>query len=348
MTQAFMAGVNLGGWISQYSRYDTHHFDTFITGSDIEQIAGWGMDHVRLPVDYPVIEADTQPGVMRAEGFTYIDNCLEWCQARQIGTILDLHSAPGFRFQNTLQPETQALNTLFRDPAMQQRYISLWEGIARRYRGVGDTLAFELLNEVVLPNSDPWNDLAQRTITAVRAIDPQRVIFMGGNHYNAAAELHNLVLIEDPLVRYTFHFYEPLLFTHQKAPWTEVVRVYDQTLEYPGTFLHLRDFLIQHPEFGEQSDLVGKSLDQNLLRAYLQPALDFQQQTGRPLYCGEFGVIERAPRKSAVRWMRDFIALLRENAIGRAVWSYKQMDFGLVDGDGRVIDAELVRVVSQL
>jgi hypothetical protein len=30
---------------------------------------------------------------------------------------------------------------------------------------------------------------------------------------------------------------------------------------------------------------------------------------------------------------------------GRA-WSYKQMDFGLVDGDSRVVDPELVKIVS--
>ena len=57
----YMAGVNFGGWISQYkgnlARNPEHHFDTFVTEKDIAQIASWGMDHVRLPFDYSLIYA---------------------------------------------------------------------------------------------------------------------------------------------------------------------------------------------------------------------------------------------------------------------------------------------------
>ena len=56
-------GINLGGWISQYPAYDHRHFKAFITANDIKRIAGWGMDHVRLPVDYPLLEDDARPGV---------------------------------------------------------------------------------------------------------------------------------------------------------------------------------------------------------------------------------------------------------------------------------------------
>ena len=52
----FQKGVNLGGWISQFAAYDTEHFDTFITEKDIAFIAGLGFDHVRVPVDYNVLE----------------------------------------------------------------------------------------------------------------------------------------------------------------------------------------------------------------------------------------------------------------------------------------------------
>ena len=47
----FQKGVNLGGWISQFAKYDKEHFDTFITEKDIEYIASLGFDHVRVPVD---------------------------------------------------------------------------------------------------------------------------------------------------------------------------------------------------------------------------------------------------------------------------------------------------------
>ena len=46
----YKAGVNLGGWISQFRQAKKEHFDSFITEEDIKQIASWGMDHVRLPL----------------------------------------------------------------------------------------------------------------------------------------------------------------------------------------------------------------------------------------------------------------------------------------------------------
>jgi endoglucanase len=87
-------------------------------------------------------------------------------------------------------------------------------------------------------------------------------------------------------------------------------------------------------------------MDRAMLEQYLQPALDFQLRTGKKLYCGEFGVIETAPMQSQVRWLEDFTSLLRQYHIGYALWSYKQMDFGLVDADGRVIDSALLNAVT--
>ena len=42
----FQKGVNLGGWISQFAKYDKEHFDTFITKKDIEYIAKLAMDNL--------------------------------------------------------------------------------------------------------------------------------------------------------------------------------------------------------------------------------------------------------------------------------------------------------------
>ncbi|MBN2386060.1 MAG: cellulase family glycosylhydrolase [Anaerolineales bacterium] len=346
--QHFLNGVNLGGWLSQYQEYDHEHFRTFITRSDIEQIASWGMDHVRLPVDYPVLESDEDHGVYREEGFAYLDACLEWCRSNRIGLVLDLHQAPGYSFNNTLYPETRHLNVLFDQPAARARFVALWQAIVRRYRGADLPLVYELLNEVVLPDSAPWNALAHQTVAAIRAIDPQGQIMIGGNNYNAAAELKNIALLDDPNVGYTFHFYEPQLFTHQKAHWVQAAVDYDQTLEYPGAYVGLADFLERAPQ---HRDLfawqVGWPLDRALLLEFLQPALDFARQTRRNLYCGEFGVIESAPPASRLRWHADLLDILRQHGIGRAVWSYKLMDFGLVNAAGEVVDPALIEIVRQ-
>ena len=337
-------GINLGGWISQYPAYDPQHFGTFITANDIKRIADWGMDHVRLPVDYPLLEDDDRPGIYKESGFDYIETCLAWCQKEGVRVILDLHKAPGFAF------DALDKSSLFVNLGMQARFLGLWETITRRFFGrLDDALALELLNEIVLPDSGPWNTLAKQALGRMRAVDPQRLIILGGNHYNAPDELQNLELISDPNILYTFHFYLPLSVTHQKAPWIPPLVEYDQGLEYPGQQAPGLSAIVEkypHDTHGLDKE-IGIQFNKSYLHSVLQPALDFSQRTGQTVYCGEFGVYERASMFTRLNWTRDFISLLDEFDIGRAYWTYKALDFGLVDGDGRVVNQELIELVSK-
>jgi len=338
----FQAGVNLGGWISQYGRYDHEHFKTFITQADIQRIASWGMDHVRLPFDYPVLEDDDAPFQYKESGWGYLDSCLEWCEAAGLNLILDLHRAPGYAFY-TLEE-----NALFSDAQAQERFIQLWETIARRYRQRTKVkIVLELLNEMVLPDSAPWNDLAHRTIQRIRAIDPERWIMYGGNHYNAASELKNIALVDDPHIVYTFHFYHPMPFTHQRAYWVPELMALNAHPPYPGMVPGEKDFLPAPPEFADKLQRgETRPMDVNFVQDKLQPAVDFIQQTGLPLYCGEYGAIDHAEISSRLNWHREFVDLLRQHNIGRAVWSYKEMNFALVWANGDTVSEELVSIVS--
>jgi aryl-phospho-beta-D-glucosidase BglC (GH1 family) len=338
----FQIGINLGGWISQYPVYDHNHFKGFINASDIKRIADWGFDHVRLPVDYPVLEDDNQPGVLKTSGLDYIHNCLEWCRQNNLRAILDLHKAPGFAFDEHEQA------TLFDNPALQERFINLWRLIAREFAGkMDDSLAFELLNEISLPDSSPWNVLVKKTIAEIRKIDPQRLITVGGNYYNSVDDLQNLDILADDNILYTFHFYLPIALTHQKAPWLAPIYEYNHTLDYPGQKADgLEEIFKKYPWF-HLADEIGVSFDKNYLRSKLQPAIEFMQKTGQPLYCGEFGVYEIAPMTARLNWSRDVVDLLNEFHIGRAIWTYKALDFGLVDKNGKVVSEELVKIASR-
>jgi len=161
----FSKGINLGGWLSQYRIYDLTHFESFIKEEDLERIASWGLDHVRLPVDYPLLESQTEEGGFEVAGFEYIDRCLGWCRQRYLDLIIDLHNAPGYDFDNW-----QAI-TLFDDPSLLARFINIWAAIARHYRGTAN-IAFELLNEIMIPDSKPWNQLVGDAIAAIHSIDP--------------------------------------------------------------------------------------------------------------------------------------------------------------------------------
>ena len=65
-TLGFTRGVNLGGWMSQCD-YSEDRLEHFITEADIAKIASWGLDHVRIPVDYNGFEDE----LLREQGFGY-------------------------------------------------------------------------------------------------------------------------------------------------------------------------------------------------------------------------------------------------------------------------------------
>lgn len=336
----YQAGVNLGGWISQYWDAGKEHFDTFITEADIKQIASWGMDHVRLPIDYMVLEEDNNPFKYKEDGFTYIDNCIKWCQANNLNIILDLHRTAGYAFHSLKE------NQLFVDETLQNRFLSIWKEFANRYKNYGKDVVFELLNEIVEPNSDRWNILSKKAVSVIREIDRERTIIIGGNHYNSVDTLKELDYIKDEHLVYTFHFYEPHLFTHQKAGWEPIMKNLDFVVPYPSNVESFEKFKLLPTEFQSQfhySENQGK----NYLKQLILPALDFAKERNVMLYCGEYGVIDHAPMDSNLRWHKDICDLLIENQIGRAVWCYKLMDFPMVDKDAKIRDEELIQIVSK-
>ena len=81
-------GINLGGYLSQCV-HSTEHYDAFIQEEDIRKIASMGFDHVRLAIDYEVLE--DEHGRTREEGFAYVTRvdirkrifCLQikWCRS---------------------------------------------------------------------------------------------------------------------------------------------------------------------------------------------------------------------------------------------------------------------------
>jgi len=67
----------------------------YVNKKDIDRIAQWGFNSIRLPMHYDLLTPRNQPGVYLEAGFAIIDSLLRWCEANQLYLILDLHTAPG-------------------------------------------------------------------------------------------------------------------------------------------------------------------------------------------------------------------------------------------------------------
>ena len=324
----FQHGVNLGGWLSQCVATTDAHFNTFIGEADIEQIAAMGFDHVRLPVDYNWIEDEA--GNPIEKGLAHIDDCIRWCEARNMNLLLDLHKAFGYTF-DPLDVDADR-EIFFHDAALQARFIALWQRLARRY-GPHASVAFDLLNEVVSPNvSEAWNDIIDRTISAIRLIAPDTWIVVGGVRYNNVKSVPLLDPPHDGRTVYNFHCYEPMIFTHQKAYWVEGMPS-DLNVPYPDDLAHYKA-LSQQLSFDLAGAIAGERVDAlgpQFFEAMFSPALKAAEANDAPLYCGEYGVIDQAPAEDALRWHQDIGQVFDRHGIGRALWNYKNKDFGLVD-----------------
>lgn len=317
----YRKGINLGGWLSQCS-YEKVHYDTFITEKDIEIISSWGADHVRLPIDYEVIDGIEERGT--SAGLEYIDLCLGWCKKYHLNMILDMHKVPGFSFDQT------DCNSLFENLSLQEQFLNIWDSLARLYGKYSDCVAFELLNEIVEQDSSGWNRLATRAIQKIRDRTKDTKIVVGGIQWNS---VHTLNLLEIPIddnIVYNFHFYEPFLFTHQNASWQkempEGVRVYPGDLnDYRRTSKEINAFGsgLYNPGITQ----MGKEYIASLMEAAVKVASDKKVR----LYCGEYGVIDKAPTESKIKWYKDIHEVFEAYGISRAAWTYKAMDFGILD-----------------
>lgn len=312
----YKKGVNLGGWLSQ-CKHSVAHYDAFITERDIEQISAWGLDHVRLPVDYECVRSDD--GQYLESGFETIGKCIDWCEKYGLNVVLDLHKTPGFSFD-------AEKNALFGNPEFEGIFLWLWEEFSFRF-GRRKNIAFELLNEVIDENSEHWNRLSAMAINVIRNNAPDIPIILGGAQWNS---FHTLKLLEKPddgNIVYNFHFYEPFLFTHQNASWHPLmVGVH---IDYPADIEEYRNLSKELKCFGSglyNTDTMGAEF----IEALIKEAVEAAEASNVPLYCGEYGVIDCADAKQTLEWYKDINSVFEKYGIGRAAWTYKGMNFGLI------------------
>ena len=351
----FTCGMGIGGWLTNYKRFnllpekwrlditqgDLEHFDSYITEWDVENIKTMGFDHVRLGFDQIVLEEAS--GKWRERTFGKLREFVAWCGNHDLNVVLNLHKAIGNYC------DIKEAVSLLDDEALQRRFIDLWREISRRFVDTPG-VAFELLNEVRDIEPEKWNNLADRTIRAIRETDPSRWIVVGPTHWNAPNKLGLLKVWDDPKVVYTFHVYEPAEFTHQRGVLQSRQLYANMVLDYPCRDVE-RYRYCRRLAWGEADPYPGESeIGRSILARYMEGAFAFRRaHPDKILWCGEFGTIRHAPAASRVAWMRDVVSLCREHGILWCVWNYLSTPndgnrFSLVDDDTRrILSPSLLR-----
>jgi hypothetical protein len=280
--------------------YSAERLDGFITEADLAQIACWGFDLVRIPIDYNVIQ--NTDGTMKEEGLRRIDKALALCEKHGLRTVLDLHKTQGFSFDAAEEEDG-----FFAGEKYQAYFYAIWESLAARYAPLQGRLMFELLNEVTEERYlEPWKRISRECVRRIRRYAPEVPVLIGSYRWNSAQTLPELDAPYDDHVIYNFHFYEPHAFTHQGAYWMP----------------ELQDKRCAYADCGAS---------EAWFEDFLAPAIEKAEKEHCELYCGEFGVIDVVPPEEAVKWFRDLHKVFARHGIAHAMWSWKQMDFGLSD-----------------
>lgn len=334
-------GINFGGWLSQ-CQYTKEHFDSFITEQDFKTVRSWGLDHIRIPVDYNLFE--NADGSFSEDGLKYIDFAVAQCRRNGLNMILDLHKTPGFSF-DSFHNELG----FFDNPAYQEHFYDIWTMFAKRFGGNSDMLAFELLNEVTKKEyNETWKRVARTCIERIRTVAKDITILVGGYYNNSLEAVRDLAEPYDEHIVYNFHCYEPLLFTHQGAPWiigmdTSFRCPFEMTYrEYTeGSKRCLGQSFVPFDRFGSPEEVP----DCRFFETLMADALAVSEERKVPLYCGEYGVIDRVAPEEALKWYKAFHAALDRHGIGSAAWSYRRMDFGISDELMNSVRNELLSVI---
>lgn len=338
----FMHGVNLGGWFSQCD-YSDERYNNFITEKDFKVIADWGLDHIRLPIDYELVEDDD--GKPLEKGYERIAKAIEWCKANNLNMILDLHKTLGYSFDPGHKE-----SGFFENENLQERFYVLWENLARHFanafEGSKNEICFELLNEVTDQSyCKKWNAIARTCIERIRKIAPTTKILVGGYWNNALAAVKDLDEPYDENIVYNFHCYEPLVFTHQGAHWIEKMPIHFR-IPLKSTFAEYSK--LTEEKCGQKGTLFNSfpqdaTLDVSFFETIFDEAVKIAEERKVLLYCGEYGVIEKVSTEEAIEWYKLISTVFNKHGIGRAAWSYKEMDFGIADSRWNKERSELLK-----
>lgn len=324
MTFTIHRGTNISHWLSQ-SRVRGAARQSYFQQSDVQLLAGIGLDHLRIPIDEEQMW-DTA-GNPEADAFVLLNNALDWCAEAGLKAIVDLHILRSHYFLDDNPP-------LYTDPAEAERFANLWRSLSDHLKDRPvEMVAYELLNEAVANDPADWNRVARVAFDAVREREPERTIVLGSNHFCFTETFDQLDVPDDDHLILTFHFYEPMLVTHYRALWCPGLwPSYTGPIHYPGDQVRVERLDHLDAELLEDLKRENMPFDRGVIRAKYQKPLAVRERTGCPLYCGEFGAYHAAPQPLREAWFRDMVAVFDEYNIAWANWDYKG-NFGLYTHD---------------
>lgn len=228
--------------------------DNYITERDIELIKSFGMNVLRLPFEYELLEDDAHPMQLRSGAFKHLDRCVEWAEKHEMYVVLDLHGAAG-RQNSYAHSGHASQNKFWFEEKYQTRTLWLWGEVAQRYADAPNVLGYEALNE-------PWHGGEERLLSFIkrwydkmRPLAPGKILVIpgmsSGVRFYGVPKDHGW-----ENVMFDMHWYPGLFGWGQPTPWQHRSFLDDlENKHYP--YAKQRGFPMMHGECNIVYDRAG-------------------------------------------------------------------------------------------
>lgn len=292
------------------------------TQADFDRLAALGANYVN--VSGPGLFTETPPYELDKDVQANLDSLLDTIAQADMFAVITFRTGPGrsdFTFYRdgagVWFDEELLIESVWEDQEAQDAWVEMWRYTAERYGTHPIVVGYDLMCEpnaagALLEIWDPeefypeyagttydWNQLYPRITAAIRQVDPDTPILVGGMGWSAVRWLPYLEPTGDERTAYVVHQYEPQDdYTHQE-PWG------DNT--YPGSV---------DLDWDHEPD----PFDKRWLDEFLSVIDDFQNEHAVPTAVNEFGVQRWVPGGAA--FMADQIDLFEQRGMNHALWSW--------------------------
>jgi endoglucanase len=359
-----LRGIGLGGWLSMENwimGYPAHEqgmrdsvrkvlgeecanffFDRFteyfFAESDAEFISSLGLNVVRIPFHYRLLEDDSMPFEIREEGFLQLDRAIELCARHNIYSILDLHSVPGWQNGDWHCDNPTHISLFWQHRTFQDRVVHLWEALAQRYANCKSVAGYNPLNEPAASSGPAVAAFYTRIQKAIRRHDENHILFLDGNRYGIDFTIFGA---PGPNVVYSPHDYP--------AP------AYTPDSKYPG-YCHLAH-ITEHEEEDKAyelglitpNDSPDQYFDRDVIERGFLVRTKYMRETDTPVLVGEFNAIFPGDEESdgmRLRLLADQLEIYKKYNASWIFWGYK--DVGLVSPLTVARDSRWVRRIQPI